>query len=241
MTTEPTPTAVVTGVTSGIGLALAQALLTAGYTVVGIGRDPDRLHDLKLGPRFQPVVMDLADPDARQHGIAAIQVDHKAIDLIVNNAGECVFDAPLTLRADHWRRIFEINLIAAIDLLQNLLPHLGSGGHIVNLSSVTANFLPAAAFAPYALTKSAIADLTVALRLELNSRGIKVTSVTPGLVDTPIYSKVDGFAAMEAILHQQIPQWLEPGDVADAIMWILAQPAHVGIGDLTVLPLRRAR
>jgi NAD(P)-dependent dehydrogenase (short-subunit alcohol dehydrogenase family) len=239
-------TAVVTGVTSGIGLALTTRLLRAGTRVFGIGRDEGGLEAAAraFGERaseFVPVLVDLASPGERQRAFADLATRTGPIDAIVNNAATCVYDTPLGLSEKETRRLWESNVHAPMDLVRALHPQLTCGGHIVNVSSVTARFLPHVRFAPYALTKAAIDRFTEALRLELAPRGIKVSSIAPGLVNTPIYEKVGGFEARLAKLHEAVPEWLEADDVAAAIEWMLGLPARVVVGELTILPLAQPR
>jgi len=112
---------------------------------------------------------------------------------------------------------------------------------VVNISSVTARYAPSARFGPYAVTKAALDSFTTMLRLELDPRGVRVTSIAPGLVETPIYDKVEGFSAAREKLAKQIPRWLSAGEVADAIIWVLARPPHVVVGELTLMPSGQAR
>jgi NADP-dependent 3-hydroxy acid dehydrogenase YdfG len=118
---------------------------------------------------------------------------------------------------------------------------MGPGGHVVQISSVTARFLPTAKFGAYAMTKSAVEQLVEALRLELAPRGVRVSSVSPGLVDTPIYDKLDGFSEARAKLRTQVPDWLSSEDVADAVVWILSRPANVVVSELVVMPKGQVR
>jgi len=106
---------------------------------------------------------------------------------------------------------------------------------------VTARFAPNARFAAYAATKGALDRVTDALRLELDPLGVHVTSIAPGLVDTPLYDKVEGFAATRERIARQVPRWLDATDVADAITWILSRPAHVVIGELVLMPIGQGR
>jgi NADP-dependent 3-hydroxy acid dehydrogenase YdfG len=222
--------AVVTGATSGIGAAVARSLSARGATVIGIGRRPGA-----------SITADLADPDARALAIEEIAARAEHIDVLVNNAGEAVYAGPLELGARGWRALFEINCLAAVDLAVGLAPRIRTGGHLINVSSVTARFVPSARFAAYAATKGALDRVTEALRLELDPRGVHVTSIAPGLVDTPLYDKVDGFGATREKIARQVPRWLDAADVADAITWILTRPAHVVISELVLMPSGQGR
>lgn len=228
---------VVTGVTSGIGHATVAGLLNGGAHVVGLARHPDKLAALATGwgEAFHPIVADLADADARRHAIQQIRA-LGPLDALINNAAECVYEKPLELDLAGWRRLFEVNVLAVIDLMQGVRDLIAPQGQVINISSVTARRTDNARFVPYGLSKTALSQLTDALRAELGPGGIRVSQVTPGLVDTDIYRKVRGFERAEAKLRQALPQWLAPGDVADAILWILSRPPHVAIGDIVLCP-----
>jgi NAD(P)-dependent dehydrogenase (short-subunit alcohol dehydrogenase family) len=182
------------------------------------------------------VVADLALPDARAAAIDRVRALGK-VDALVNNAAECVYALPTELPMAEWRRLLEVNLLAAVDLVQGLAPAMGPDGHVVNVSSVTGRFLGAPRFAPYGLTKAALDYLSESLRLS----GLAVSVVAPGLVDTPIYGKVGGFAATEAKLRQAVPRWLDADDVAEAVVWLLDRPPHVVVTDLVLMPRGQPR
>jgi NAD(P)-dependent dehydrogenase (short-subunit alcohol dehydrogenase family) len=235
--------AVVSGVTSGIGRALVTRLLDEGCRVFGIARDRDRLGEAAhaWGAPFVGVRADLASPADRARCCDEICARFDRIDVLVNNAAQCVYETPLALTMDAWRDLFEVNLMAVIELTRAIVPRMGREGHVVSMSSVTGRFVPNERFSPYALTKAAIDQWHQGLRLELEPKGIKTTLVVPGLVDTPIYDKVAGFEKTRAKIKEQIPTWLTPEDVADAIVWTLSRPAHVVVGEIVLLPRGQAR
>jgi NADP-dependent 3-hydroxy acid dehydrogenase YdfG len=235
--------AIVTGATSGIGAALARRLYTEGATVIGVGRRRDALAEevVRAEGRFVAVCADLGDPCGRVEAIAQIEDRAPRIDLLVNNAGEAAYASPLELGVAGWRALFEINVHAAIELAVALAPRIAPGGHLVNVSSVTARFAPNARFAAYAATKGALDRATEALRLELDPLGVHVTSIAPGLVDTPLYDKVAGFAGARDKIARQVPRWLTASDVADAIFWVVTRPAHIVIAELVMMPSGQGR
>jgi ribitol 2-dehydrogenase len=235
--------AVVTGVTSGIGKATAARLLADGASVVGVGRDADRLAELarRWGPSFTPVRIDLAVRSERRHALALLRVELARVDVIVNNAAECVYRTPLDLDADRFAELVEVNVLAGIELIQSLTGAMPADGQVISISSVTARHLAHPKFAPYALTKNAVERFTEGLRLELAPRGIKVSLIAPGLVETPIYDKVAGFERARTALHEQVPVWLSADDVAEAVMWILTRPPSVVASEVVLLPRFQAR
>jgi NADP-dependent 3-hydroxy acid dehydrogenase YdfG len=233
--------ACVTGVTSGIGAAVVRALLAHEFRVIGVGRDAERLAaaERELGAQFRGLEVDLAEPEARRRALS--KLTEEPIELLVNNAAECVFESLESLPPSRLSRLFEINVSAVLELVQTVAPRMSAGARIVNVSSVVAQHLPSAKFAAYAATKTALDCLSEALRLELHPRGVLISTVRPGLVDTPIYDKVEGFERARERLHEQVPTWLTAEEVADAIVWVATRPAHLVISELTILPSAQAR
>jgi NADP-dependent 3-hydroxy acid dehydrogenase YdfG len=236
-------TAVVTGVTSGIGEAVAARLIAAGARVVGVGRSAAKLESLigRWGERFEPCVVDLAEGERRAGAFEAMAAAYPRIDVIVSNAAECLYETPLGTPIGTYRRLIEVNALAGIELVQALVPRMEGGGHIVQLSSVTARQLPAPRFAPYAMSKALTEKFVEALRLELHPREIKVSLIAPGLVATPIYDKVEGFEKTRAKLSEHVKKWLDADDVAEAVLWMLTRPAHVAVTEMVIMPREQAR
>jgi len=234
--------ALVTGVTSGIGAATVRALLAHEALVIGVGRDAQRLeaatHD--FGPGFRPLLADLAVPEERRRLIADLATS-RAPEMFISNAAECLYESPLDVPASTLSRLLEINVTAALELTQAVAARMLPGAHIVQISSVVARHLPSAKFAPYAATKAALDCLSEALRLELHPRGIHVSTLAPGLVDTPIYDKVQGFQRARERIREQVPTWLSAEDVAETLLWMLSRPERVVVADLVLLPSKQAR
>lgn len=226
----------VTGVTSGIGRALVARLLHGGARVLGVGRGEERMAAAAeaWGERFVPLVADLAVDEDRQRCIAVAR--EAGVHALVNNAAACVYAAPTRFGIERWRALLEVNLIAGVELAGALGRELPEGGQIINVSSVTARHVAHPRFGPYAVTKAALEHYTSALRLELAPRGVGVSLLVPGLVDTPIYQKVEGFERTEAHLRQALPRWLSAEDVAEAAAWMLSRPPGVVISELVILP-----
>jgi NAD(P)-dependent dehydrogenase (short-subunit alcohol dehydrogenase family) len=235
--------AVVSGATSGIGAAVSRRLLGEGATVIGIGRNLDALamSETRGEGRFIGLAADLADATARGLTIESVIGRAPRLDALVNCAGEAAYEGPVGLGAARLHALFEINVHAALELSVALAPRLPANSHIVNISSVVARFPPSARFAAYAASKAALDSATAALRLELDPRGVHVTGIAPGLVDTPIYDRDPAFAQVRDRIKAELPQWLEANDVADAVWWVLSRPAHVVVGEMTLLPVGQGR
>ena len=237
------PWVVLSGATSGIGLATTRLLVARGFRVAGLGRRADALASVldELGPSFTPVQVDLAESESVRNCCERLLVLCANVAGLVNNAAECVYCSALQMEPSAWERLFSINVYAPMALARALAPRLSEGAAIVQLSSVTARHLPGPKFAPYASTKAAMDTLMEGLRLELFARNVRVCSIAPGLVDTPIYGKFEGFERARQNLIEQIPQWLRPEDVAEAVLWILERPAQVAVADVVITPTRQPR
>jgi len=234
---------VVTGVTSGIGEALVTRLLAEGAMVAGVGRSRAKLDAAaaRWGEDFIPVEADLADRVQRRAAIVELGERVARVDALVNNAAEIVYATPLGLDAARWASLMEVNVLSAIELVQGLAPLFAPAAHVINVSSVTARQLPSPKFCPYALTKVALDRFTEGLRMELAPKGMKVSSIVLGLVDTPAYDKVAGFDTAKQVLLSQVPEWLASEDVADAATWMLTRPARVVVSELIIMPRGQAR
>ena len=234
--------AVVTGASSGIGRAVVMRLLSNGVHVAGVGRDELRLRaaGTGAGDRYLPITADLSTTAGRVAVIDTVRQRFDTVWALINCAAEIVYESPTSLTSAAWRTLFEVNVLAPADLVRGLADRL-RGGHVVSVSSVTARALPGARFGPYAATKSALETWSESLRLEAATAGFAVTLIVPGLVETPLYHRVAGFEKALARLRADIPIWLSPGEVADAVLWTLTRPAHVVVSEIVLLPAGQAR
>jgi NAD(P)-dependent dehydrogenase (short-subunit alcohol dehydrogenase family) len=188
-----TRTAIVTGGASGIGRALASAMVARGDTVVvadidgaGAERAADEL--AKRGPgTATPAVVDVRDAAAVQALVDQVRDQHGRLDVMVNNAGIGIGGDATELTLAHWERVIDINLRGVVHGVHAAYPVMVAqrSGHIVNTASL-AGLVPAPLLAPYAMTKHAVVGLSLSLRTEAAAHGVRVTAVCPGVVDTPI-------------------------------------------------------
>lgn len=199
---------VVTGAASGIGFALAEALLQAGAIVWLTDRDAQALTDAmdQLGAhagRVYSRTVDVTNQEQVQQIIQDAATHHGRLDFLFNNAG-IGGTAPIeVIKLEHWRRIIDINLwgvIYGVDAALPIMRQQGSG-HIVNTASI-AGLLPAPFQALYCATKYAVIGLSESLRFELGDRGIHFSVICPGNVATPIFGSAkppeDAISAAEA-------------------------------------------
>jgi NAD(P)-dependent dehydrogenase (short-subunit alcohol dehydrogenase family) len=184
-------TAIVTGGASGIGRAIATALVLRGDTVVVADLDKERADHVagRLSERgaAEASALDVTDAEA----VAALYRDvrdrHGGLDLVFNNAGIGVGGAAEELTLDHWNRTLDVNLRGVIHGVHAAYPiMLAQGhGHILNTASL-AGLVPAPMMLPYTTTKHAVVGLSLALRAEAAAHGVRVSAICPGFVDTPL-------------------------------------------------------
>lgn len=200
---------VITGGSSGIGLAIAERLAREQAQLLLVARGEaaleaaaERLRALGA-TQVQTLVADVASDPEMQKLAPAIAAMGVAADLVVNSAGIVSGGLLCDVPMDEWRRLHEINVLGLLRVLQATLPAMQAraergdgGGHLVNIASA-AGLLGFPGLAAYGATKSAVITLGESLRLELAASGIGVTTVCPGFVQTPIAGKFRLFGRMD--------------------------------------------
>jgi NAD(P)-dependent dehydrogenase (short-subunit alcohol dehydrogenase family) len=203
--------AIVTGGASGIGAALVRALVAGGAVVVIADTDEagaqavaDQLSAPAAGGATAPgspaargaspglvrtAALDVRDADGVADLVQQTAAEHGRLDLIFNNAGIAVGGLVEELTLDHWNRVIDVNLRGVVHGVHPLMLSQGHG-HIVNTASL-AGLVPGPMLAPYAAAKHAVVGLSLALRAEAAARGVRVSVVCPGFVDTPLLSHVN--------------------------------------------------
>jgi NAD(P)-dependent dehydrogenase (short-subunit alcohol dehydrogenase family) len=183
--------AVITGGASGIGRALATALVRRGDTVVVADLDKEGAETVaaRLSEYGTAEAAELDVTDAEQVGTLYRDVAerHGRLDLVFNNAGIAVGGRTDELTLDHWNRTLDVNLRGVIHGVHAAYPiMLAQGhGHIVNTASL-AGLVPAPLMLPYTTTKHAVVGMSLALRAEAAPQGVRVSAICPGFVDTPL-------------------------------------------------------
>jgi len=231
--------AVVSGASSGIGAAAARALAGAGFRLFLGARRQDRLREVAEPIGATPLPLDVTDAESVAAFVAELPA---AIHLLVNNAGGAHgLDRIENAREEDWRWMWETNVLGTMRLTRALLPALRASGdgHVVNLGSV-AGFETYAGGAGYTGAKHALRAFTRTLRLELIGEPVRITEISPGLVETE-FSLVR-FAG-DAERARAVYRGLEPlaaEDVADCIVWAATRPSHVNVDEIVVRPRDQA-
>jgi NAD(P)-dependent dehydrogenase (short-subunit alcohol dehydrogenase family) len=229
-------TALVTGASRGIGVAIAQALDRAGARVALVARDGAALEAVAGRLGNDPVVLagDLADPavPARLVGEAIDRLG--AVDVLVNNAATGAREPTVELDAALVDRLYAVNVRAPLLLVAALVPSMvqRGSGVIISLSSVSA-VVGTPRRAAYAATKGAIDAATRSLAIELGPHGIRVNSVAPGAVETDMWVRNRAIPGVIEQVEALTPlrRWSTPDDIADVVVFLASDAARFVTGE----------
>jgi len=227
--------ALVTGGGKGIGLAIAQALLSEGATVTLAGRSEATLQEAVVSladARVKYVVMDVSDTESVQAAFQLSQGRDGPIDILINNAGQASSASFLKTDARLWQSMLDVNLNGSFICMQQALPAMleAGWGRIVNVVS-TAGLKGYAYVSAYCAAKHAVIGLTRAVALEVAAKGVTVNAVCPGYTETDIVKEaVANIVAKTGRTEEQAkaelaagnPQkrLVQPQEVADAVLWL---------------------
>jgi len=237
-------TALVTGATSGIGLACAEALARAGSRVVAVGRRRDRLDALaaRLGGAIHPLQLDLRDPPAVERALAGLPAPFAAVDVLVNSAGLALGLEPAHRASlDDWDQMIDTNCRALVHVTRLLLPGMvgRDRGHVVNVGSVAGSW-PYPGGNVYGATKAFVRQFSLNLRSDLLGTRVRVTNVEPGMVETEFsLVRFHGDGTRASRVYEGM-QPLSAGDIADTVLWCVTRPPHVNVNTLEVMPVQQA-
>ncbi|HEX7327193.1 MAG TPA: glucose 1-dehydrogenase [Casimicrobiaceae bacterium] len=224
--------ALVTGGSTGLGLAIARGFAAAGATVVINGRDAARLAAAvdalaREGFAVAARAFDVSDADAVKDGIAAATGEHGAIDVLVNNAAVNLRQPFEAYTLDEWRCVMATNVDGAFLTIKAVLPSMKERrrGKIVNLCSLASD-LGRPGVAAYATSKGALKMLTRALAVEVAPFNVQVNGIAPGFFRTDMNAALAADPAFSAWVERRTPagRWGDPADVAGAAVF-LASPA----------------
>jgi NADP-dependent 3-hydroxy acid dehydrogenase YdfG len=222
----PDPVFLITGASSGIGAATARRAVEHGYRLVLAARSKDKLDALaeELGgeSRALAVTCDVTDFSQQEAMVAAAIAAFGRVDVVFANAGFGAKRGFLEATPEHWRDMVLTNVLGAAYTIRASIPALkDSTGHLLLTSSVAGRRPLAGSL--YSATKHAVTAMAESARQDLDDTGIRVTSIEPGMVDTPFF--------------ENRPQGaLEPDDIARAVLFAVTQPPHVDVNEILIRP-----
>ncbi|HAR5287547.1 TPA: SDR family oxidoreductase [Staphylococcus aureus] len=231
MTVLTDKVAVVTGAGSGIGEAIATLLHEEGVKVILAGRNKDKLQNVanQLAQDSVKVVpTDVTKKEEVDELIKIAQQTFGGLDIVINSAGQMLSSKITDYQVDEWDSMIDANIKGTLYTAQAALPTMleQSSGHLINIASIS-GFEVTKSSTIYSATKAAVHTITQGLEKELAKTGVKVTSISPGMVDT----------AITAAYNPTDRKKLEPQDIAEAVLYALTQPKHVNVNEITVRPV----
>ena len=238
-------TVFITGATSGIGMATAKKL-ASNYRLILCGRRQNRLDEIQEElaeiTEVKTIQFDVRDKEAVFHAVENLEDEWKNIDILINNAGNAHGLAPFdTADLEDLEAMIDINVKGLIYVSKAIIPLLkkSTNAHIINISSIAGKEVYPNA-ATYCASNSAVESLSKGMRYDLLPYGIKVSNIAPGAVETE-FSMVRFKGNQE--LSDNVYKGFEPligEDIANAIDYLLNQPEHVQIADVTIFPKAQA-
>ena len=246
MKMDQKPIVLITGATSGFGLATAKKFAQHGYPIIITGRREERLKALsdELSPltNVYSHVLDVRNAGAVTDFVNALPNDFKQIGILVNNAGLALgADSADKAALADWHTMIDTNVTGLVNVTHSLLPILSvqKSASIINLASIAANWSYPGSHV-YGASKAFVAQFSRNLRSDFVGTGVRVTSLEPGLSESE-FSLVRFKGDKEK--YEQIyngTNAIQPEDIANIILWIAEQPAHLNINSLEVMPTSQA-
>lgn len=225
--------AIVTGSSSGLGIAFSKALIDKGATVYGLARSEDKLKNVEseLGNSFFPVTMDVTDRQALESWVKDTFSEDLLPDILVNNAGLGRFGDVDKLPVEDWEAMISTNLSAIFYITRLIVPLMKQNKqicHIANICSI-AGTLGNPQLSGYNASKFGVRGFSEALFKELRYDGIKVTCINPGSIATKFFDKANAGET-----HSNM---MQPEDVAKVLIDILETADNFLINEITMRPL----
>jgi clavulanate-9-aldehyde reducatase len=236
----------ITGASSGIGEAAAEAIAAEGGAVALAARRKDRLDELagRIDGTAVAIEADIGDEEQAEKLVADANEQLGGLDGLVNNAGVMLLGLIQGADTSEWRRMVDVNLLGLLYCTNAALPVMrdGGGGDIVNVASVAGRQANLGS-AVYNMTKWGVVGFSEALRQEGTHIGVRVTCIEPGFVETELQGHNTDPMVVERIeqMREQTGRVLEASDIANAIVFALAQPKHVSVNEIMVRPTGQSR
>jgi short-subunit dehydrogenase len=228
-------TVVITGASRGLGRHIAQQLAQAGCRLILLARNREQLASLQhalqqAGHEVDIIACDLGQTDSLKAAIETLLQHPRPIDILINNAGTGWYKEFLEHSPEEHDQIINTNFRAVVHLTQALLPGMlqQESGHIVNIGSDLSQ-RPLAKMAVYVASKHALRGFSRSLLREVKHKGVRVSLVNPGIIDTHFDNSVEG---------KREASWsLRPADLAQLVVTVLSQPGYQLIDEVDVHPL----
>lgn len=241
------PTVFITGASSGFGEACARRFAQAGWKLVITGRRTDRLDalaaELASTTEVLALTLDVRDRTAMQAAIDALPDGFAKLRGLINNAGLALGIEPAQrCSLDDWDTMVDTNVKGLMYATRMLLPRLiahGAGASIVNIGSVAGRW-PYPGGNVYGATKAFVRQLSLNLRCDLAGTGVRVSDLEPGLCESE-FSLVrfrGDQARYDATYAGADP--VQPQDIAETVLWLMNQPAHININTLEIMPVSQS-
>ena len=245
----------ITGATSGIGLACARKFAENGDKLILIGRNEHRLTEIRKelvekaamkqgqdGTEVLTLAFDVRDRETAQKQISGLPAEWQKIDVLVNNAGLALgLEPEYEGNPDDWETMIDTNIKGLLTMTRLVVPGMveRNSGHVINVGSVAGD----AAYAGgnvYCATKAAVKTLSDGLRIDVANTAIRVTNLKPGLVETNFSNvRFHGDTDRAANVYKGI-QPLTGDDIADVAVYAANAPAHVQIAEVLILATHQA-
>ncbi|MBA2656071.1 MAG: SDR family oxidoreductase [Tatlockia sp.] len=247
MTELNNKTILITGASSGIGLACARLLAKKGARLILCARRQERLEHLAKelakahGTDCLPLLLDVKNKSQVRDSLKKLPSQWQGIDVLINNAGLALSSDPIQQGSlENWDKMIDTNIKGLLYVTRAILPGMleREMGHIVNIGSIAGQECYTNGNV-YCATKFAVRALTKSLRIDLNGSPIRVTEIAPGAVETE-FSEVRWNDKEKAKAFYQDFNPLLAEDIADAICYCLTRPAHVDIAEMTIMPTAQA-
>ena len=240
-------TVLITGATSGIGLACARKFAANGDRLILTGRNAERLAEIQKelagkGTQVLTLTFDVRDSKRAEQFIEGLPQEWKEIDVLVNNAGLALgLEAEYKGDPEDWDTMIDTNIKGLLTMTRLVVPGMvaRNRGHVINIGSVAGD----AAYAGgnvYCATKSAVKTITDGLRIDVADTAIRVTNLKPGLVETNFSNtRFHGDTARAANVYKGIKP-LTGDDIADVAVYVTNAPEHVQIAEVLILATHQA-
>jgi len=239
-------TILITGATSGIGLAAAKKLANEKNQLILCGRRQHKLDviskELSKSAKILSLCFDVSDKNEVNKLLSDLPKEFSSIDILINNAGnahglDTIQDGSL----DDWDNMFDSNVKGLLYVSRVLMPKMieKQNGHIINIGSLAGREVYEKGNI-YCATKHAVNAISKSMRIDLNKTGIKVSEINPGLVETDFSNvRFKGDSDRAEKVYQGYKA-LQADDIADIIEFVINRPDHVNIADILVLPQAQA-